>query len=36
MYLLNNKNYLCKKTFEEKKTGGETRVNSLKCIFRKS
>ena len=35
MYLLSNKNYLCKSLFEEK-TGGETRVKSFKSIFRKS
>ena len=36
MYLLNNKNYFCQKNYPKKKTRGETRVNSFKCIFRKS
>ena len=36
MYLLNNKNYLCKKNYSNRKAGGETQVNNFKCIFPKS
>ena len=35
MHLLNNKLFV-HKNYSKKKTGGETRVNSFKCIFRKS